>query len=245
VTGNAGGAPLSVQLWTQPAGASTYTLVKTVTAATTGAFSVTTTLPSASAPSTMLWKVVTAGAATTFGSAQGRVSVQPLFAPRATSPTTSTYRHVVSVHGTAVPGDTVTLWTRPAGRRTWTRVSSVASSATTGAFSRSFVLTRDTVWKVTSPTGASASRTVAVRPSLHGPSSLARGGTVRVWGYALPGHKVAVYRRPIGTSTWRYVGTVRAGSTGRWSGHFHLIYPMNVTVRSHGQSSGVLTIRYA
>src|SRR3954471_7000715 len=54
VKGNAG-APVSVQLSTKPAGASAYTVVKTLTAAANGAYSLATTLPAASTTTPMAW----------------------------------------------------------------------------------------------------------------------------------------------------------------------------------------------
>jgi hypothetical protein len=82
-----------------------------------------------------------------------------------------------------------------------------------------------------------------VHPAVRVPSRVRNGALVQAWGWAIPGQKVAVYRRPVGTSGWRYVGTVTAGSTGRWQGHWHEIYSMNVQVRSNKQVSGVVTIK--
>src|SRR4051812_16340318 len=78
VKGNAG-APVSVQLMTKPAGASTYTLVKTVTAAASGAYSVATTLPAAGTTTPLAWKVVSSSGAATFGAVSGGVQIRPLF----------------------------------------------------------------------------------------------------------------------------------------------------------------------
>jgi hypothetical protein len=244
VSGNAG-APVSVQLWTRAAGASSYTLAKTVTAATTGAYTLTTLLPATDAPAAMAWKVVSTVGSTTYGAATGSTTVQPLFAPTSTGVTAAYYRTAVTVSGKAVPGDAVTLWTAPAGGGSWTRVSSVATNATTGAYSRSFTLVRDTVWKVTSPTGTTATRTTVVRPSLRGPTRAKAGTVVYISGYALPGRRVALYRRPLGTTTWHYFTTVTATSTGHWTSHFRLTHAVSVIVGSHGHWSPVLRIRLA
>jgi hypothetical protein len=244
VTGNAG-APVSVQLWTQPAGASSYSLVKTVTAASSGAYSVAGTLPSTTKVSSTAWKVVSTAGSTTFGSAPGSISVQPLFAPTSTGTGVGYYRGVVTVTGRAVPGDAATLWTKPATSGSWTRVSSVTANATTGAYSRSFTLLRDTVWRVTSPTGTTATRTTVVRPSLHVPSRAKLRTIVYISGTALPGQKVAVYRRSVGTAKWNYFATVTAASTGRWTSHFRFTHAINVLAGSHGHYSPGATIRVA
>jgi hypothetical protein len=244
VTGNAGGAPVSVQLWTRPAGASAYTLAKTVTAATSGAFSVGSVLP-ASAPSTVGWKLVTTDGSATFATMQGTVAVRPLFAPTSTGPGGGVYRHAVRVSGAAVPGDRVNVWTRPATGGSWWRAASVTSDASTGAFTARFTLVRDTVWKVTSRTGTSAVHTVVVRPTLAGPSRAKRGAMVYLSGWALPRHKVVLYRRALGTSTGRYYGAVWARSTGRWYAHFRLTHPLQVIATSHRHWSRILTIRFA
>ena len=243
VTGDAG-APVSVQLWTQPAGAASYSLVQTVTAATSGAFTIGTVLP-ASAPSSMAWKVVTTDGSTTFGTLPGTVSVRPLFAPTSTGPAAGVYRHVVTVRGTAVPGDQVILWTKPAAGGSWSRVTSATSDVSTGAFSARFTVVRDTVWRVTSPTGTSTARTVVVRPTLTGPSRVRRGAMVYLSGWALPGQKVALYRRPLGASAGRYYGAVTTGRTGRWYAHFRLTHQLQVIAASHRHWSRILTVRYA
>src|SRR4051812_45574644 len=243
VTGNAGG-PVSVQLLTRPAGASSYTPAKAVTAAANGAYSVATTLPASSA-TPMAWKVVSSSANATFGAVSGSVTVKPLFAPTAAASVWGYYRKAVTVTGKAVPGDPVTLWTKPSSGGTWSRISAVASNATTGAFSRSFTLTRDTLWRVTSPTGTTASRLTYVRPSITGPTRAKAGTVVYLSGYARPGQQVVVNRRPIGSSTWRHFVTVTASSTGHWTTHFRLTHALEIGVGSHGHWSPVRRIRLA
>jgi len=242
VTGNAS-APVTVQLWTKAPGASSYTPAKTTTAATSGAYALTATLPPTAAPAVMAWKVLSTVGSTTYGAATGTTTVQPLFAPSAAGAGVGYYRTTVNVTGKAVPGDTVTLWTEPASGGSWTRVSSVTANATTGAYSRSFTLVRDTVWKVSSPTGTTVTHRTLVRPSLRGPSRARYGTVVYISGYAPPGYKVAVYRRPLGTRTWHYFTTVTASSTGHWISHFRLTRAVNVLVGSHHQWSPVIAIR--
>ena len=244
VTGNAG-APVSVQLLTRPAGASSYTPATTVTAAANGAYSVATTLPATSSATPMAWKVVSSSADATFGAVSGSVTVEPLFAPSAAASSWGYYRKAVTVTGKAVPGDLVTLWTKPSSGGTWTRISAVASNSTTGAFSRSFTLTRDTLWRVTSPTGTTASRLTYVRPSIAGPTRAKAGTVVYFSGYALPGQKVVVNRRPIGASAWRHFVTVTASSSGHWTTHFRLSHALEIGVGSHGHWSPVRRIRLA
>ena len=244
LTGDAGHAPLSVQLWTQPAGASSFTLVKTVTAAQSGAYAVGALLPAASSPTSLAWRVVTTDGTSTFGTAAGVVGVQPLFAPSASGPTGGAYKHSVGVTGVAVPGDIVTVWTRPASGGNWVRATTATADASTGAFNARFTLLRDTLWRVTSPTGTSAARTVVVRPTLAGPSRARAGAMVYLSGWALPGQKVAIYRRPAGTARWHLFATVATSSGGRWYRHFRLTHPINVCVGSHGHWSSVLTVRF-
>jgi hypothetical protein len=244
VAGNAG-APVSVQLWTRPSGSSSYTLTKTVTAAVSGAYSVGGVLPATTVATSMAWKVVSTVASATYGSTGGSIAVRPLFAPTSTGPGWAYYRGAVTVSGKAVPGDAVTLWTKPSTRGSWARVSTVTANASTGAYSAAFRLVRDTVWRVTSPTGTTATRSTFVRPSLHGPTRAKIGTVVYVSGYALPGQKVAIYRRPVHTAKWYYFATVTASSTGRWVGHFRLRHSLNVIVGSHGHWSRAITVRIA
>ena len=216
-----------------------------MTAATSGAYTVSTMLPATSSPTPMAWKVVTTDGTTTFGTTTGTVTVLPLFAPTSTAPSGGAYKHTVAVSGSAVPGDVVTLWTRPATGGAWSRAASSTSNASTGAFNTGFTLLRDTLWRVTSATGTSAARSVVVRPTLAAPTRAKRAAMVYLSGWALPGQKVAIYRRSLGTARWHYYGAVTARSGGRWYAHFRLTHPMNVLVGSHGHWSGVASIRYA
>ena len=245
LSGDAGDAPLTVQLWTEPAGATSYTLAKSVTAAPSGAFSISTLLPATSTVSSLGWRVVATDGTTVFDTASGTAAVQPLFAPSSTGPTGGAYKHALAVSGTAVPGDVVTVWTKPASGGSWTRAASATSNASTGAFNTAFTLLRDTLWRVASPTGTSADRTAVVRPTLAGPTRARAGSMVYFSGWAVPGQKVAIYRRSIGTAKWRYFATVTTGSGGRWYRHFRLTHPMNILVGSHGHWSSVLTVRYS
>ena len=244
VTGNAG-APVSVQLWTQPAGATSYSLVKTVTAAAGGAYSLPMTLPASTTTTPMSWKVVSTFGSATFGTASGSVSVRPLFAPSSAASIWGYYGKTVKVTGKAVPGDLVTLWTKPSSGGSWTRVSSATANISTGAFSRTFTLTRDTLWKVKSPTGATTARLTFVRPSLSGPARARLGTRVHIGGYALPGQKVAVYRRPAGTAKWHLFTTVTAASTGHWTTSFKQTHAVDVLVGSHGHWSPVIRVKLA
>ena len=245
LSGDAGDAPLTVQLWTEPAGAATYTLAKSVTAATSGSFTVSTLLPATSSASSLAWRVVATDGSTIFDTANGTVAVQPLFAPSSTGPTGGAYKHALAVNGTTVPGDVVTVWTKPISGGAWARAVSVTSNASTGAFSTTFTLLRDTLWRVTSPTGTSAARTAVVRPTLAGPTRARAGSMVYFSGWALPGQKVAIYRRSVGTARWHYFATVTTRSGGRWYRHFRLTHPMNVLVGSHGHWSSVRTVRFS
>src|SRR5207248_1760235 len=115
-------------------------------------------LPAASSATPLGWKAVSTTGNATFGSVTGSVTVKPLFAPTATASIWGYYLKAVTVTGKAVPGDVVALWTKPSSGGSWRRVSSVAASSATGAFSRTFTLPRDTLWRVSSPTGTTAAQ---------------------------------------------------------------------------------------
>ena len=205
----------------------------------------TTILPAASSPTSLAWKVVSSSANATFGTAAGTLTVKPLFAPTASASIWGYYRKAVTVTGKAVPGDLVTLWTQPSSGGSWTRVSSVTANGVTGAFSRAFMLPRDTLWRVTSPTGTTAKRLTFVRPSINGPTRAKAGTIVYFSGYALPGRQVIINRRPVGTTAWHHFATVTASSTGHWVTHFRMTHSLDIGAGSNGHWSPLIRIRLA
>jgi hypothetical protein len=240
ITGNAGNAPLYVQLFIRPAGAADFTYTRTVIPPTTGAYSIATTLPAVTSSTPFAWRIVTTAGHVIFGSIDGSVSVLPTFAPTITGPASGYYTHVIPVSGKAVPGDVVTLWTRPSTSSTWVKTAT-ATATSAGTWSSSYQIWRDTAWRVTSASGTSSTGTTVVRPTLHVPATAPRGSLVIGYGYSLPGQKVDVYGRTLGTTTWRYFGTVTSASTGRWTGQWHIWAPLSIQVRSHGQVSSIYT----
>ena len=244
VTGNAGGAPLSVQLSLRPAGGA-WTVASTVHATNTGGYTVRALLPAATSATSVAWRVTATGGGTTWATKSGSVTANPLFAPTASAASTSTYRHTVTVRGTAVPGDTVRLYTRPVSGGTWTRVATATAAAGTGTFGPSFVLVRDSAWRITTLTGA-VTGNVYVHPTLRAPHSAKRGARVAVYGYAVPGQRVYIYRRALGTTKWgSAIASAVPSSSGYWVAHVRVRRSINVVARLHGHPSGIATIRLA
>jgi hypothetical protein len=244
ITGNAGNAPLTVQLSTKPSGASAYTLVATAHAKPTGTFNLATQLPAVTSSTTMSWQVAVSDGTRTYATRTGTITVLPEFTPTIKGPAAGYYTHSVTLTGTAVPGDTVTVWTRPLGTSTWRKLSTTTAAVDT-SWRATYQLRADTSWRATSASGITGTGSTVVRPTLHLPTAATTGAMITGWGYALPGQQVAIYLRHHGTSAWHYLGAVSAASTGRWTGHWHAKYTMDVEVRSHGQTSSIATVRAA
>ena len=104
ITGNAGHAPVPVHVLTKAPGASSYTVVATVTAATTGAYLARITLPAVTAATPLPWRVSTGYGADVTGTA----TVLPTFPPTASAPGSGHYGVATLYAGKAVPGDVVT-----------------------------------------------------------------------------------------------------------------------------------------
>ncbi len=213
ISGNAGHAPVAVQVLTKAPGASAYSVVATVTAATTGAYAARITLPKVTTSTPLPWRVSTGYGA----DATGTTTVLPTFAPTATAPATGYYNHAVVYTGKAVPGDRVKLYTHAVGATTYVWTATATAAAGTGAFSISLVLRRDTVWVVQTPSGTTAAKQVVVTPTLQAPTSVTRGTLVTLTGTGVPGLKVSVYQRLQGSTTNTLIGTVTINSTGRWA----------------------------
>jgi hypothetical protein len=237
VTGNAGSAPVPVSLYAKPPGSSTFTLVRQVTARTSGAFSVVLPLPASPTAVTLPWRITT-----DYGPAvNGFVNVAPTFAPTATGPARVGYGARRTLSGTAVPGDKVTVMTRPVGSRTWSRAGTVTASA---ARTWSLVLrfTRDTVWRATSASGTSPTRKTVIAPTIHAPSRVAVRGLVHLSGVALPGHTLTLYRQVVGTTTWAVVRRLGVSRTGAWSNWRRQSRSLRFYVVSNAQRSRTVTV---
>jgi hypothetical protein len=198
VRGDAGDAPVALRLWAkQPGG--TWTLVREVTASTTGRFRARLPLANAAGQATQ-WKAGT----------------------RFATPVTGTVRQTLT--GTAVPGDTVTIWTAAPGTAPdgagWVQ-RGTATAAGDASWSSSLRFTRDASWRVTSPSGSSTVGTTIVVPTIHAPSHVVARAAVDVHGRAIPGVALTLYRRVAPATTWTVVKTVTVPTDGRWSVRKH------------------------
>jgi len=238
VSGNAGHAPVAVQILTKAPGASSYAVVATVTAATDGTYSARVTLPAVTASTPLPWRVSTGYGADVSGTA----TVLPEFAPTATAPGRGSYGVPVVYAGKAVPGDLVTLYTHPVGLTTYVKTATAVAAAGTGAFSVSSVLTRDIAWKVTTRSGSTAAAQVLVLPTIRAPSSVVRRTVVTLTGTSVPGWKVAVYQRFHGSSVRTLIGTVVADAYGRWSFARRVDHSSDFWCVSHNRSSLVASV---
>ena len=240
VSGNAGNAPVQVSLWAKPPGSSAFTLVRQVAAGATGGFAVRLPLPAVTAHTTLPWQVTT-----DFGPAvSGAVDVAPTFVPTATGPRRVAYDARRWLHGTAVPGDPVTLWRRFSGSHTWVRVGR-ATASSEQTWSIAYRFTRDTAWRVTSRSGTSATVTTLVVPTIKAPSTVAPRALVRLYGVALPWHRLTLYRQVVGGSTWTAVKTLPVPRTGAWNSWRRLGRSLRFYVVCNGRRSRVVTVTVA
>jgi len=238
ITGNAGHAPVAVQILTKAPGGSTYSVAKTVTAASTGAYSATIALPSVTSSTSLPWRVATGYGA----DASGTATVLPAFAPTASAPGSGHYGIAVIYTGKAVPGERVKLYTRPVGASTFTWTATATANATTGAFSLGVVLRRDIQWAVQTPSGQTATQQVLVAPTLSAPASVPGRTVVTFTGTGIPGWKTAVYQRIHGTTTRTLIGTVTVGSTGHWALAHRVDYPSDYWCVANGRTSRAVSV---
>jgi hypothetical protein len=240
VTGNAGGAPVPVKIYSKPANSSTYTLATTVTPLASGGYTAKLTLPAVSQSTPFSWKVSTGFASDVARS----VTVLPAFAPTAAGPRVAHYASRLAISGKAVPGDTVTLLVRPSGGTTWrTGATAIATSAST--WSASYVLRSDTEWAARTISGTSATQATAIAPTIHGPSSAPRLSYITLTGTAGPGKRVVVSQLPRGTTTWQQVAAVTTSSSGRWSARVRLVHRASYRAVSNGRASAVWSVTFS
>jgi hypothetical protein len=233
VVGNAGKAPVEVTfsvrrsdgVWSTPT---------TRTADPDGRFAF--RLPLTDAPGSVLkWR-----AATAYGQVTGFVTVQAVFPPTADGPARSAWNAIHVLTGRAVPGDLVTVQTAPPGGE-WTTVGKVTARADeTWSFPLAF--TRDLTWRVRSPSGKSATGLTRIAPTLRAPSSVDAGTRVTLRGRAIPGRLVHLLRRTAGSTEWVEVTAVRAAADGTWATVRKPRRTADWRVRSHHQSSRMVTI---
>jgi N-acetylmuramoyl-L-alanine amidase/FlgD Ig-like domain len=235
VRGNAGNAPVQVTLSARQ-GSASWTVVRQTTAATTGAFAARLPLPTTG--TTLSWRVTTG-----YGSAvTGSVSVLPTFPPTATGPARVTWNSTHAISGNAVPGDVVTVWTRPAGSTAaWVQAGST-KAASTKAWTFPLTVTGDIDWRVSSPSGTTSVLTTVVAPSIQAPSTSTAKALIVVHGTGIPGTGLTLWRQLPGTTTWTSVGITKIGADGRWQVTRQPWSTTRFKATSHHQASRVVTV---
>ena len=235
ISGNGGNAPAPVTLQSR-IGRASYTTVATTTAASDGAFHVRLPLPD-NAGSTLDWRVTTG-----FGpAAAGTLSILATFPPTATGPRSVHWSTTHTVTGTAVPGDLVTVWTRPVGKSTWVQAGSTRT-ASNQQWSFPLTFTRDIEWRVTAPSGTSATNRTVIGPTIHAPSSVPARSLAVVHGTAVPGSSLTLYRSSPGSSVWTAVKTVTVAADGTWSVRRYPRSAIRFRATSRGHTSRAVTV---
>ena len=235
VTGNAGNAPAPVTLQSR-IGRASYATVATTTAGTNGAFRMTLPIPD-SAGKTLDWRVTTR-----YGpAATGSLSILATFPPTATGPATAHWNTTRNLTGTAVPGDLVTIWTRPVGTTTWVQAGSTRTpSSKQWTFPLTF--TRDIEWRVTSKSGTSSTGRTVITPSIYAPSSVTSGAKAVVRGWAIPGSSLTLYHSSVGSTVWYAAKTITVAADGSWSSTRYPSAPTRYRATSRGHTSRTVTV---
>ena len=239
VRGDAGDAPVPLRLSAKQPG-NGWSVVREVVADPDGSFRVRLPLANAAGQSTQ-WKVTNGYAAAD----SGAVTIRPLFAPTATGPARSAWHGVHALSGIAVPGDTVTVWTAPpgtpGGSTRWV-ARGTATASSDKSWSLSLRFTKDTSWRVTSPSGASAIGTTIVVPTIYAPARAVARSAVDVHGRAIPGRQLTLYRRVAGSTDWSVVKTLTVPADGRWSVRLHPRRSLDLRAVSGGHGSRTITV---
>jgi len=239
VRGNAGGAPVTVTLSARQPGGS-WATVRSVTPDPDGRYRV--KLPLADSPGEQTrWRIRTGYGPRVAGS----VAIEPVFAPTVTGPRRSAWHARHALSGTAVPGDVVTVWTAPAGTPIgsagWVRRGS-ATAAADDTWSFRLRFARDTAWRVTSASGASAVGSTVVVPTISAPAHVVSRALAVIGGRAIPGQTVTLYRRVEGSATWAVSATRTVAADGAWSVRRHPSRSAAYRAESHGQTSRTVTV---
>jgi hypothetical protein len=154
-------------------------------------------------------------ATTDYGVAAGSVAIRQDFPPTVSGPHRSAWNAVHLLTGRAVPGDAVTIETARPGHD-WV-VAGKVTAAADETWSFPLVFTRDTRWRVHSPSGTSDAGLTRVVPTIRGHRSIDRGDRVTLHGRAIPGSAVHLFRRTAGRTAWTEVASMRAATDGAWS----------------------------
>jgi hypothetical protein len=235
VKGNAGKAPAPVTLQSR-IGRASYATVATTTAGSDGAFHVRLPIPDA-AGKTLDWRVTTG-----YGpAATGTLTILATFPPTVAGPASVHWNTTHNLTGTAVPGDLVTIWTRPVGSTSWVQAGSTRTpSSKQWTFPLTF--TRDTEWQATSRSGTSIAGRTVITPSIYAPSSVPAGTKAIVHGWAIPGASLTLYRAAVGSTVWTAVKTVTVAADGRWSVNRYPHTAMRFRATSRGHTSRAVTV---
>jgi hypothetical protein len=195
-------------------------------------------LPIADSPGDVVkWRISTG-----YGTpASGSVTIQPVFPPTVAGPTRTVWRKPHVLRGSAVPGDRVTIWTAPAGSTSFT-VRGTTRAAADASWTFDVIFGRDTSWRVTSPSGESATGTTLVVPSIHAPDSVHPGALAVVHGVATPGKELILYRRLDGATTWTPTRTLTVPTDGRWTVDRHPHRTGDFRAAAGGHASRVVTV---
>jgi hypothetical protein len=239
LSGNAGNAPVKVTVAARQPGGQ-WTTVRKLTAKASGRFSASVPLADAAGQATA-WRVTTG-----FGrAASGSVSIESTFPPTVTGATRTTYRRPVTLSGTAVPGDAVTVWSAKVGTPVdgpgWVnRGSTVAASD--DSWSTSLRFGQDVAWRVTSASGSSAAGSTVIVPSITAPSRVVSRSLAVISGTAIPGQQLVLYRRVTGTTTWTADATLVVAADGTWFVRRHPTRSLDYRAVSDGQTSRIISI---
>ena len=239
VRGNAGGAPVTVTLSARQPGGS-WATVRSVTPDADGRYRA--PLPLADTPGDQTrWRISTG-----FGPrVTGAVEIEPVFAPTVTGPRRSAWHARHALTGTAVPGDVVTVWTAPAGTTAdstrWVRRGTVTAAAD-DTWSLHLRFSKDTAWRVTSPTGASGIGTTAIVPTISAPPHVVARALAVIGGRAIPGETLTLWRRAEGATAWVRDAAKTVASDGTWSVRRHLRRSADYRAVSHGQTSRTVSV---
>ena len=235
VSGNAGNAPAPVTLQSR-IGRASYATVATTTAASDGTFHLRLPIPD-NAGSALDWRVTTG-----YGpAAGGTLSILATFPPTVSGPRSVHWNTTHSLTGTAVPGDLVTIWTRPVGASTWVQAGSTRTPSSQD-WSFPLTFTRDIEWRATAPSGTSATGRTVIGPTIHAPASVPAGTLAVVHGTAVPGSSLTLYRSSPGSTVWTAVKTVTVAANGSWSVRRYPPRAMRFRATSRGHTSRAITV---
>jgi hypothetical protein len=239
VRGNAGDAPVRVTLSARQPGGS-WAAVTSAKSRRGGRYAL--ALPLANNPGQQTrWRILTG-----YGPAvSGTVTIQPVFPPTVTGPRKAAWHARRTLTGTAVPGDVVTVWTAPAGTRPgsskWVKRGTVTAAAD-DTWAMALRFRKDTAWRVTSASGASAVGSTVIVPTISAPAHVVSRALAVIGGRAIPGQALTLYRQVSGSATWAPSATVTVADDGTWSVRRHPRTSASYRAVSHRQTSRTILV---